>query len=875
GEVKIDVKEADFVNEGEIITNGSQDLPDAGNISVEAVNILHRGIISADAYNGGDAGEIEIISANSTILDENSTTSAACPYAIGNGGRIYINSKGGSTFVKKSALIDVSAGSIQGNGGFIEISAFDHLGFYGVLNGRAPPGYEGATIIFDPDEFTGSFNVPAGSTVTVWATENIYISGNITLETDTLLNLFADHQSKNPNNWDDGTGAIINQNGAYTISAEEGATNTSLNLKAGSGIGTADHPIKTDIHSLSAEINPDSSGNVYISQGSRDLTISSIIASGVSSIVSITAGGSILDDGDDTTYIEASSINLVANGNIGGFNDEGESLEKWLAPMLDISPSGTNFTLSATASEDIFIATYIENLSTSSVFLTSTGSDKEIGLVNLAGGVTINSSLSGGDDEIWVGAFGNITLNSEFTTTSDHIGLYACGDVIIEQNANYYIGDNSYTWNDMDIWADVDQNGVGKIIQNGGSIGSGKEFLLLYSARGISVGNMNVSYLQATNTIFGEVSIVNSDTLTLGNRDGSELSEILNNNDDKYEGDLYAVANLSGGTTSIEVNNGDLLTGPVPADSGEHGIVAVYSQGGTVNLSASGNIILGKEGPDGYYDNIWVEGEGDINLTARGNIASCNGSRIEVEGANGTITLNAEGDVHLGHIITENGQITITSSGDILDDSTDSEIWYDENTHIPTLLRAQNIILDAEGKIGYLNENADSIDKVISTLIDVDLLGGTLRATAGEGIAISENKPNGLNFTTAKYNLIYGGPEYGIIFVNRGDLNFGTSLNLDQIFHFGSTQDINVNQSITNSGLTLGFHAYGDLNINSNITVTSNKYYNQNESEWELPEIDLRADLDRNEDGQINISDGVNITATYKADINIIGENIN
>ncbi|MBL7131536.1 MAG: right-handed parallel beta-helix repeat-containing protein [Candidatus Omnitrophica bacterium] len=150
GDVKIEIEDSDFINEGEVITDGTNGAADAGNIYIEAINILQSGLISANAFNEGNAGEIEIISVLSTVLDENSTTSAACPYAIGNGGRIYVNSKRGNTTVFNNALIDVSAGSIKGDSGFIEVSAHAQLGFHGILSGRAPPGYQSATILFDP-----------------------------------------------------------------------------------------------------------------------------------------------------------------------------------------------------------------------------------------------------------------------------------------------------------------------------------------------------------------------------------------------------------------------------------------------------------------------------------------------------------------------------------------------------------------------------------------------------------------------------------------------------------------------------------------------------------------------------------------------------
>jgi len=42
---------------------------------------------------------------------------------VGNGGRILIDSTGGNTLVNTNAVIDVSAGAISGNAGYIEVGA--------------------------------------------------------------------------------------------------------------------------------------------------------------------------------------------------------------------------------------------------------------------------------------------------------------------------------------------------------------------------------------------------------------------------------------------------------------------------------------------------------------------------------------------------------------------------------------------------------------------------------------------------------------------------------------------------------------------------------------------------------------------------------
>ncbi|MCM8831196.1 MAG: filamentous hemagglutinin N-terminal domain-containing protein, partial [Candidatus Omnitrophica bacterium] len=156
-EVKVEVKDADFINEGkiiaeevkvkvengkvinkkDIIADGLETKVDGGTIIIEATTILQQGLISANAFEGGEAGEIVIISQTQTTLDTGSKTEAIALGLVGNGGKILINSLKGNTLVNALAVIDVSSGSISGNAGFIEVSAFEQLGFYGVLSGRA------------------------------------------------------------------------------------------------------------------------------------------------------------------------------------------------------------------------------------------------------------------------------------------------------------------------------------------------------------------------------------------------------------------------------------------------------------------------------------------------------------------------------------------------------------------------------------------------------------------------------------------------------------------------------------------------------------------------------------------------------------------
>lgn len=163
GEIILSSENGSVINSGEIVANGSADAPDAGNIFVRAENILHNGILSADADNGGKAGEIEVISGESTILDEGSRISARALGESGEGGSVLINSLSGYTFVDKDAVVDVSGGILAGDAGFIEISAAEQLGFHGALFGTAATGYRGGRVLFDPRDIT--IATDGGSTV--------------------------------------------------------------------------------------------------------------------------------------------------------------------------------------------------------------------------------------------------------------------------------------------------------------------------------------------------------------------------------------------------------------------------------------------------------------------------------------------------------------------------------------------------------------------------------------------------------------------------------------------------------------------------------------------------------------------------------------
>jgi len=285
-----------------------------GVIDLEAETVLQQGLISANALEEGTAGEITIVTQGNAILDENSTTEARATGVVGNGGKITIDSKAGSVFVNKNGKIDFSAGSLAGNGGNLFIGAFEQLGFYGILNGRAPPGYTPGKAILDPllSSISGEFS----SNIVIYSPGDIHIVGNIIVtgsgDEGYYFAILADHTSEEEGSWDDGQGAIIND-GDYSILFQE-MEGPELILAAGSGIGSMDRPIMANAYRLTAVINPASSeGDIFIDNESSYLEIDDIRSPG---LVVVMSTGYILN-GTEGTAITADELYLESGIGVG------------------------------------------------------------------------------------------------------------------------------------------------------------------------------------------------------------------------------------------------------------------------------------------------------------------------------------------------------------------------------------------------------------------------------------------------------------------------------------------------------------------------------------------------------------------------------
>ncbi|MCX5692197.1 MAG: filamentous hemagglutinin N-terminal domain-containing protein [Candidatus Omnitrophica bacterium] len=400
GEVKISAPDTEVINRGEIISNGTEVNPNGGLVDISANTILQAGIVTADAFEGGRAGEVKLISTSSTVLDQNSTTSAAAAGTnIGSGGIVTVNSLAGNTFIYTGAVIDVSAGLVAGNAGNVEVSAFNKLCFYGSLYGRAPPGYTGATVLFDPYDiiiqngYSGNVAHPTGSPQedfndhSSYYHESLYISPSALAALDVaLIWLQATHD--------------ITVNDSINITR----ANTSLKLEAKNNINiNADITVTGSIY-LIADADASGSGSlIFKDSPTPKLTVGS-------------TGGHYLQGANSSFSLSASGSNFYINYGSGG-SARNARLE-----------SGNYLYVSAT-NGDITVSTDISK---------SAGVE-----LRAAGSITLN------DDKDITASSGNIKLIAD-SNENGNGSLSFGSNVVLTVGSNYghYLqGANSFNLN--------------------------------------------------------------------------------------------------------------------------------------------------------------------------------------------------------------------------------------------------------------------------------------------------------------------------------------------------------------------------------------------------------------------------------------------
>lgn len=395
----------DILNSGTITANGGRVILTAKSLQGLFTNLINNeGIIEANSLSNQN-GVIELTADGGDIIAKSgSVISAKAGDSTSQGGNITLNSTNNIT-IENGAVLDVSGGSLAGNGGNIDVVTQGNLDFEGTLNGFAAKGYSMGTANLDPA--TATVSGMYGLNTTVWATGNITIVGNATI--DGSLNIFADNTDGTAGSYGGGAGGITDT-GKYTIS---GGGSGILNLEAGSGgMGSSTAPILVNgLASVSAAIDPLGSGNIYITDMTDDLNVGAINAGNGS--VNLTAtSGSILDTG---SLITGNVVSLTA---VGGIGTSAKAINT-RASTINARVSGGLININQTGNVALGnVRTGTGGGATDSITLTSSG-NIDAGTVSAAGGLA----------DVHLNSAASITDNTGGTITANNLSLVANNDI--------------------------------------------------------------------------------------------------------------------------------------------------------------------------------------------------------------------------------------------------------------------------------------------------------------------------------------------------------------------------------------------------------------------------------------------------------------
>ena len=139
------------VNSGSIDVSAAETNASQGSVTLLGERVGQYGSIAATGAEGANGGDVVITSTTRTLLADGSTINVSGS-GHSSGGRLRVWSDQ-DTFFNAGSTILARGGNLEGNGGFVEISGKENLGFAGSVNALAPFGHAG-TLLLDPRNIT-------------------------------------------------------------------------------------------------------------------------------------------------------------------------------------------------------------------------------------------------------------------------------------------------------------------------------------------------------------------------------------------------------------------------------------------------------------------------------------------------------------------------------------------------------------------------------------------------------------------------------------------------------------------------------------------------------------------------------------------------
>jgi len=750
----------DTVHSGVIDVSGQDAVSTGGEVHIlgERVGLFDAAIINASGSTGGgtvlvggdfQGANSDIQNANQTLVSRNSQIMADAQQS-GDGGRVIIWADGYTQYL---GSISATGGTLTGNGGFVEVSGKQQLGFDGWVDTSAVNGEVGQ-LLLDPDNII--VNSSGSNTTDI---DDVKVFGNVnctdcTIAANTLVLANADITLQATN--DITFSETLTLTGSNSLTAQ---ANNDISLDSGVTVQTQGSG------TITLTANDDSSGGGSFTMGSTsnlqtaggDITIS---AAGDIALAGINAGTGTASITTSTSGAITSASTLVAGTLIlnSASGDIGTSGTK-------ISTTTDSLTATTTGAGTIYVtnstAVTLTDVSTGSgtididntigdITVTSVSTSGEVSLTSDAGDIVTSTPSSG--SLIVAGLLNLSAVNGKIGTSAMRINTTVTslnadtstnnGDIFITETNAIVLATIDAGSGDIDIRAtDINATGSTNLTADklsldatSGGIGASGN-----AVNTTTTGTMTLSTGGSGST--GDIYIVESNALTTNNIDlttasgGTQTIDISADSFDldKNIGDASdnlsltaTVGGISGSRTltaltlSLTANGGSLGASGSEVNTAATTLIADTSAtDGDIYISESNAVILATINA----------GAGDITISAT-DINDAGSSSLTATTL--SLTASAGGIGASGNEIdtTTTGQLSLTSGGD----NANGDIYIVESN---ALSISQIIILATSGSgtqtVG-LTAAGITIDGSIGNTADHLILNSTVGITGSSGM---------------------------------------------------------------------------------------------------------------------------------------------
>ena len=793
--------QGDVINSGEITVSGIENNSHGGEVLLEGERVAQLGEIHADGLGQGDGGRVNLYGSDVVALASDSVTTANAG-EIGHGGEVIALSPD-TTLFRQAAVIEATAGDLAGNGGYVDVSGFQHVEAFGLVDVSAVLGEHG-TFVIDPTNITiGAVdaNMTAGPIFQATATgamldistlnAALETGAAVEVRTDTGFdageagNITVNSVVINYDSNNDGTsgsslsliadGSIIFSANAQIIDAIANDASMDLNLSAGSNIEFFDNTL--------VELN----GGNFVANAGGLFRVDSSSAGGNSLIntgtgtISITTGGNLRLGGLLTTNATSSAITL----NIGNdITDGGNTYTDIDAANGQVNINGGGTVALETDINQLSLDTARDIDITNATALDFVGGNvgANLSLVTTAGDITVSGDVN------LDGALG-----STFTLNANQAINMTAGTVISDQVTG---GD------DVDITLTAGTNLVmvdtSSVQSQGGTI-----------TATTTAGNMTVSNLVSTSALATAIDLnVTGDLIDGGDTDLRDL-------DAAFGGvDLTVTGNIMTGISNLEL---------------EANTINVNLSGGNANLSVVAPSVIS---PD--INITGISGAGSLRFQNLAGDITVSGD-IDLDGSNGnTYAFNAVQDI----ILNAGVNIVDLTTGTV-DDTT---ITLTADRHISM---SDTSVIDATGGIITVIADNDGDRVGNATLNDLFTTSSASNAinVFAEDIIDSSLQAVDLSAVNGRVNLtvtgdVFGGPgnntdilaaELSITSLNNGDVFVKQNTSNADLVLVSATGINNFTFEVLNATMILpdgGINVTGDLHLIAQDIIDSDRTIN-------------------------------------------------